>query len=225
MSQKERFAVSALLESISREDFAIHLYSRQYHRDPFATVPFSPLYYVLDEVYFLRASPVNLIDLLGIVEVEIEHKRRFTEAASELNPTGEPVSKVQFPEDLFESIITPEVEAISGMKTALQIVVTDHVQEQRAHLIYDYFAKETSGPVSDLFQDISGQEIAHKRIFERALKDLQSLKKIKMFCPICGKVLDLEPEEGYLSGCAFCKSRLILKVEDDDFVLRLRDET
>jgi rubrerythrin len=224
MNTKTQFAVSVLLESVSREDFAIHLYSRQYHRDPFATVPFSPLYYVLDEVYFLKASPINFIDLLGIVEVEIEHKRRFTEAAKELNPTGEPVAKVQFPEDLFETVTMPEVEAISGMKTATQIVVTDHVQEQRARLIYDYFAKETSGQVSDLFKDISVQEMAHKRIFERALKDLQGNKKINMFCPVCGKVLNLEPEEGYLSGCAFCKSRLILKIEDEDFILYLRDE-
>jgi rubrerythrin len=225
MNNKERFSVSALLESVSREDFAIHLYSRQYHRDPFACVPFSPLYYVLDDVYFLKASPVNFVDLLGIVEVEIEHKRRFMDAIRELNPSGTPVPKVQFPEDLFESITVPEIENISGMKTALQIVVTDNVQEQRARLIYDYFAGETSGPISDLFKDISYQEIAHRRIFERALIDLQSNKKISMFCPICGKVLSLEPEEGFLSGCAFCKSRLILKIEEDDFVLLMRDET
>ncbi len=224
MNEKERFAASALLESVGREDFAIHLYGRQYHRDPFANVPFSPLYYVLDEVYFLKASPINFVDLLGIVEVEIEHKRRFKDAVRELNPSGEPVAKVQFPEDLFESVAVPEVEAISGMKTALQIVVTDNVQEQRAHLIYDYFAKETSGPVRELFKDISEQEVAHRRIFDRALSDLQSKKKISMFCPVCGKVLPQEPEEGYLSGCAFCKSRLILKIEDDDFVLRLWNE-
>ena len=216
--------VSALLESISREDFAIHLYNRQYHRDPFASVPFTPQYYVLDEMYFLKASPVNLVDLLGIVEVEIEHKRRFTEAAKEMNPSGEPVAKVQFPEDLFEKISIPEIAPIPGLKTAIQIVVTDHVQEQRARLIYEYFTKETSGPVSDLFREIADQELAHRRIFDRALKDLQSNKKINMFCPICGKVLELEPVEGYSSGCAFCMSRLILKIEDDDFVLRIREE-
>lgn len=224
MNAKAHFAISALLESVSREDFAIHLYSRQYHRDPFATVPFAPLYYVLDEMYFLKASPINLVDLLGIAEVEIEHKRRFTEAARDLNPSGDPVPKVQYPEDLFEAVSVPEVEPIGGMKTALQIVVTDHAQEQRARLIYEYFAKETSGRVSDLFQEISEQEVAHRRIFERVLSDLQNHKKINMFCPVCGKVLSLEPEEGYLSGCAFCKSRLVLKVENDDFVLRLRDE-
>jgi rubrerythrin len=222
MGMKERFAVSALLESIGREDFAIHLYSRQYHRDPFAAVPFAPQYYALDDVYFLKASPINLVDLIGIVEVEIEHKRRFTDAARELNPSGEPVRKIQFPEDLFEPVSVPELEPISGMKTAIQIVITDHVQEQRARLIYEYFSKETSGAISDLFQDISEQEVAHRRIFERALSDLQSHKKINMFCPVCGKILSLEPDEGYLSGCAFCKSRLILRVEDDDFVLRLR---
>jgi rubrerythrin len=217
------FAVSALLESISREDFAIHLYNRQYHRDPFANVPFAPLYYVLDEIYFLKASPVNLADLLGIVEVEIQHKQRFTEAFGELNPSGKPVPKVRLPEDLFDSVSMPEADPIPGMKTPLRIVVTDHVQEQRARLIYAYFAKETSGPVSDLFREIAEQEVAHRRIFERALKDLQSKKKMNMFCPVCGKVLTLEPEEGYLSGCAFCMSKLILKIEDDDFVLGLRE--
>ena len=224
MNAKKLSAVSALLESISREDSAIHLYNRQYHRDPFASVPFTPLYYVLDEMYFLKASPINLVDLLGIVEVEIEHKRRFTEAAKEMNPSGEPVAKVQFPEDLFETISIPEVDPIPGMKTAIQVVVTDHVQEQRARLIYDYFTKETSGPVSDLFREIADQELAHRRIFERALQDLQSNRKINMFCPVCGKVLELRPEDGFLSGCAFCNSRLILKIEDDDFVLHLREE-
>jgi hypothetical protein len=196
LGKKEFFAVSALLEAISREDFAIHLYNRQYHRDPFATVPFAPLYYVLDDMYFLKPSPVHLIDLLGIVEIEIEHKRRFTEAAREMNPSGDPVPKIQFPEDLFEPVSVPEVEPIAGMKTALQVVVTDHVQEQRARLIYDYFAKETTGPVSDLFREIAEQEVAHRRIFDRALGDLKSAKKINMFCPVCGKVLPLEPEEG-----------------------------
>jgi rubrerythrin len=212
------------MESISREDFAIHLYNRQYHRDPFAPVPFTPLYYVLDDVYFLKASPINFVDLLGIVEVEIEHKRRFTEAATEMNPSGIPVAKIQFPEDLFEPVSVPEVEPIPGMKTAIKVVVTDHVQEQRARLIYEYFARETSGPVRDLFREIAAQEVAHRRIFDRALTDLQSNKKINMFCPVCGKVLTLEPEEGYLTGCAFCMSRLILRIDDDDFVLRLRDE-
>jgi rubrerythrin len=179
----------------------------------------------LDEVYFLKPSPINLVDLLGIVEVEIEHRRRFTEAAMEMNPSGKPVPKVQFPGDLFETVSIPDVEPIAGMKTALQVVVTNHVQEQRARLIYEYFAKETYGPVSDLFQEIAEQEVAHRRIFDRALSDIQSDKKINMFCPVCGKVLALEPKEGYLAGCAFCMSRLILKIEeDDDFILRIREE-
>jgi hypothetical protein len=72
LDKKGFFAVSALLEAISREDFAIHLYNRQYHRDPFANVPFAPLYYVLDDMYFLKPSPVHLIDLLGIVEIEAD---------------------------------------------------------------------------------------------------------------------------------------------------------
>ena len=54
------FAVSSLLESLSPEDFAIHLYNRQLHRDLFATVPFKPLYYVFDEVYFVNSSPLIL---------------------------------------------------------------------------------------------------------------------------------------------------------------------
>jgi rubrerythrin len=224
LSSKEQFAVSALLESISREEFAILLYNRQYHRDPFATVPFTPLYYVLDEVYFLKASPINLVDLIGIAEVEIEHRRRFTEAAGEMNPSGMPVPKIQFPDDLFEPVSPPEAEPVPGMKTAIQVAVTDHVQEQRARLIYEYFAKETSGSVSDLFREIAGQEVAHRRIFERALSNLQSKKKVNMFCPVCGKVLTLEPEEGFLSGCGFCMSRLILEIEDDDFLLRLRED-
>ena len=58
MDKKDVFAVSALMESISREDFAIHLYGRQHHRDPFAAVPLAPLYYVLNEVYYLTPSPV-----------------------------------------------------------------------------------------------------------------------------------------------------------------------
>ena len=51
MNKRDIFAVSSLLESISREDFAIHLYNGQLHRNPFSTVPFTPLYYVLNEVY------------------------------------------------------------------------------------------------------------------------------------------------------------------------------
>ncbi len=223
MNNADRFAVSAILESVSREDFAIHLYNRQYHRDPFAVVPFTPLYYVLDEVYFIKTSPINLVDLLGIAEVEIEHKRRFMEAARALNPSGEPVPKIQLPDDLFAEITIPEVESVAGMKTALHIASTDHVQEQRARLIYEYFAKETSGEISHLFLEIANQEVAHKRIFDRVLSDLQGKKKINMICPVCGKVLSLEPEDGYLCGCAFCTSRLVLRIEDDDFVLHLRE--
>lgn len=212
------------MESISREDFAIHLYNRQHHRDPFANVPFAPLYYVLNEVYYLTPSPAILGDLLGIVEVEIKHKRRFSTAAKDLNPKNAPVPKIVFPEDLFQSIVVPEVEPIQGMKTTLQVIVTDHAQEQRARLIYDYLAKETSGAVSDLFREIAEQEIAHRRIFERALSDVTSGKKINMYCPVCGKILPLEPKEGYQSGCGFCMSKLVLAVEDDDFVLQLRDD-
>jgi hypothetical protein len=36
MTKNEKNAVSCFYESISREDFAIHLYGRQNHRDPFA---------------------------------------------------------------------------------------------------------------------------------------------------------------------------------------------
>jgi rubrerythrin len=212
------------MESISREDFAIHLYNRQHHRDPFATVPFSPLYYVMDEVYFLSPSPAILSDLLGIVEVEIVHKRRFSEAVKELNPKGEPVPKVVFPQEVFTSIALPEVEPIRGMKTTLRVITTDHVQEQRAKLIYDYLAKETSGAVSNLFAEIAEQEVAHRRIFERTLSDVTNGKKINMYCPVCGKILVQEPQEGYKSGCAFCMSKLILAIEDDDFVLRQRGE-
>lgn len=222
MDRQQTFAVSALMESISREDFAIHLYNRQHHRDPFATVPFTPLYYVLNEVYYLTPSPAILGDLLGIVEVEIVHKRRFSEAAKELNPKGEPVPKIVFPEEVFESITAPEVEPIPGMKTTLRVIVTDHVQEQRAKCIYDYLARETSGAVSDLFAEIAGQEVAHRRIFERALSDVTSRKKMNMYCPVCGKILSQEPQEGYQSGCAFCTSKLVLAIEEDDFVLRVR---
>ena len=64
------------------------------------------------------------------------------------------------------------------MKTALRIINTDHVQEQRARLIYEYFARETSGSISDLFKEIASQEVAHRKIFEQALKDVKSRKKI-----------------------------------------------
>jgi rubrerythrin len=222
MDRNQTFAVSALLESMSREDFAIHLYNRQHHRDPFATVPFTPLYYVLNEVYPLSPSPAILSDLLGIVEVEIVHKRRFSEAVKELNPKNEPAPKVVFPEDLFGSITVPEVEPIPGMKTTLRVIVTDLVQEQRARLIYEYLSEETSGPVSDLFAEIAQQEIAHHRIFERALSDVRSGKKINMYCPVCGKILPQEPKEGYQSGCGFCMSKLILKIDEGDFALHVR---
>ena len=86
MDRSQKFAVSALMESISREDSAIHLYSLQHHRDPFATVPPAPLYYALNKVYSLTPSPAILSDLLGIVEIEINPKRRFSDAAAELNP-------------------------------------------------------------------------------------------------------------------------------------------
>lgn len=223
MDRQQTFAVSALMESVSREDFAIHLYNRQHHRDPFATVPFTPLYYVLDNMYYLTPSPAMLSDLVGIVEVEIVHKRRFSKVVEELNPKNEPVPKMVLPEDLFESVVVPEVEPIPGMKTTLQVIVTDLVQEQRARLIYEYLAKETSGGVSDLFAEIAKQEIAHYRIFERALSDIKGGKKINMYCPVCGKILPQTPEEGTLGGCAFCMSKLVLTIEDDDFVLRLRD--
>ena len=91
MNDKERFALSALLESISCQDFPISLYSRQHRRDPFANVPFSPLYYVMAEAYFLNSSPSNFVDLLGIVEIDIEHKLPFMDASRKLNPSGAPV--------------------------------------------------------------------------------------------------------------------------------------
>jgi hypothetical protein len=129
VDKKYVFAVSCLMESISREDFAIHLYGRQHHRDPFATVPLAPLYYALDEVYYLTPSPVILGDLLGITEIEIVHKKRFTDAVTALNPDNQSVPKINFPDDLFASVQMPEVEPIPGMKTALRIINTDHVQE------------------------------------------------------------------------------------------------
>ena len=87
------------------------------------------------------------------------------ELVEELNPKNKPVPKIILPEDLFESVVAPEVEPIPGMKTTLQVIVTDLVQEQRARLIYEYFAKETSGGMRDLFAEIAKQEIAHHRIF------------------------------------------------------------
>jgi rubrerythrin len=182
-----------------------------------------PHYYVLNEVYYLVPSPVILSDLLGIVEVEIEHKRRFSDAAGALNPKNKPVPKIVFPEDLFESIVMPEVAPIPGMKTALQIITTDLVQEQRARLIYEYFARETTGAASDLFAEIAKQEEAHYLIFERALSDVTKRKKVNMYCPVCGKILPVEPEEGYRSGCSFCRSKLVLAIEEDDFMLQLRE--
>ncbi len=115
MTKNEKNAVSCLYESISREDFAIHLYGRQNHRDPFAETLFAPLYYVLNEVYFLQPSPVFLNDLIGIVEIEILHKSRFTAAAREINPGNEPAPKIVFPGDLFASVAVPEAEPIPGM--------------------------------------------------------------------------------------------------------------
>jgi rubrerythrin len=222
MTEKEKFAVSCLYESIGREDFAIHLYGRQNHRDPFAENPFAPLYYVLDEVYFLQPSPVFLNDLIGIVEIEILHKRRFTAAAREINPGNEPVPKIIFPEGLFASVAVPEVEPIPGMKTALRVLLTDIVQEQRAQLIYEYFSRENSGAIRSLFQEIADQEKAHRRIFEGLLREAKNRKPILMFCPVCGKMLPFEPNEGFESGCGYCRSKLVLKIEGDDFILKLR---
>ena len=69
-----------------------------------------------------------------------------------------------------------------------------------------------------------GESALAWRIFERALSDVTSGKKISMYCPVCGKILPVEPQEGYLSGCAFCMSKLVLAIENDDFVLRLRED-
>jgi len=222
MNRNEKYAVSCLYESISREDFAIHLYARQNHRDPFAENPFSSQYYVLNEVYFLQPSPVFFNDLIGIVEIEILHKNRFTMAAKEINPGNEPVDKVIFPTELFASVTVPEVEPIPGMKTALRVIVTDIVQEQRAQLIYEYFAGQNSGSIKDLFKEIADQEIAHRRIFDGLLREAENRKSILMICPVCGKLLRFEPKEGYEGGCGYCRSKLILIVEEDDFILRLR---
>ena len=223
MDKDTTFAVSSLLESLSREDFAIHLYNRQLHKDPFATVPFTPLYYVLDEVYFVHSSPVILEDLIGVSEVEIVHKKRFTDAALQLNPEGIPVPKIVFPEDLFATVTKPELDPIPGMKTTLQIVITNIVQEQRAKLIYDYFASKTSGEVRSLYQEIADQEKAHRKIFEHALSEITDRKKIKMYCPICGKVIVFEPEDGAIGGCGYCLSKFNLAIEEDDFIIKLRD--
>jgi rubrerythrin len=223
MNKGDIFASSSLLESISREDFAIHLYNGQLHQDPFSTVPLTPLYYVLNEVYFVHSSPAIFQDLIGVTEVENIHKKRFTEALNQLNPQNEPVPKIAFPQDLFTSVSVPQVDPIAGLKTALRVVITDIVQEQRAHLIYDYFARETAGWIRSLYEDITGQEEAHRRIFENLLTDMLNKNKIAMYCPVCGKTLHFEPEEGTLGGCGFCESRLILRIENDDFILRVRD--
>ena len=222
MTKDDIFAVSSLLESISREDFAIHLYNGQLHRNPFATVPFTPLYYVLNEVYFVHPSPALFQDLIGVTEVENIHKKRFTDAVNQLNPNNEPVPKIEFPKDLFSSVSVPKVEPIPGLKTALQVVITDIVQEQRAHLIYKYFARETKGSVRSLYKDIAQQEEAHRRIFEGLLGEIQNKNEIALYCPVCGKILHFKPEEGNLGGCGFCKSKLILKIENDDFRLHMR---
>jgi hypothetical protein len=223
MDRDTIFTVSSLLESVSREDFAIHLYNRQLHKDPFATVPLTPLYYVLDEIYYIRPSPVILHDLIGVSEVEIVHKKRFTDAALQLNPKDVPVPKIVFPEDMFSTVTAPEAEHIPGMKTTLQILITNIVQEQRAKLIYDYFAKKTSGWVRSLYEEIADQEKAHRKIFENALSEITKHKKINIYCPVCGKVMSFEPQDGTMGGCGYCLSKFNLRIEDDDFVLRLRD--
>jgi rubrerythrin len=109
------------------------------------------------------------------------------------------------------------------MKTALQIVITNIVQEQRAKLIYDYFASKTSGEVKSLYEEIADQEKAHRKIFEHALSEITDHKKINMYCPICGKVISFEPEGGALGGCGYCSSKFKLTIEDGDFMVRLRD--
>jgi rubrerythrin len=100
--------------------------------------------------------------------------------------------------------------------------VTDIVQEQRAQLIYEYFSRENSGGIRDLFQEIADQEKAHRRIFEGLLREVKNRKSILMICPICGKMLTVEPKEGYEVGCGYCRSKLVLKIEGDDFILKLR---
>ena len=46
--------------------------------------------------------------------------------------------------------------------------------------------------------DIARQEVAHQKIFKRALEDVIGGKKIHMSSPVYGKILDLEAEEGFL---------------------------
>lgn len=225
MDATQRYAVSGLLESAGREDFAIHLYSRQLHRDPFATVPLMAQYYVLDEVYPVRPVPVILWDLLGIMEVEIVHRQWFLEAAEALNPGQEPVPRIVFPEDLFHGITPPETEPIPGLGRVVQAMATDIVQEQRADAIYRYFARETSGPVSELFRDVAEQEQAHRRIFEQALAELRRGTVVDMWCPICGKTLKLWPRLHAAADCGFCGSRFTLGIEAEDFILQLRADS
>ena len=86
------------------------------------------------------------------------HKKRFTDAVHQMNPDNDPVPKIEFPEDLFNSVSVSQVDLIPGMKTALQVVITDIVQEQWAQLIYEYFARETTGWVRSLYKDIAQQE-------------------------------------------------------------------
>ena len=222
MNHHDRLAVSCLLESAGREDFAIQLYTRQLHRDPFSVLPLVPQYYVLDEVYHIRPVPVILRDLLGVTEVEIVHREWFLEAAQTLNRTNEPVPRIEFPENLFDAVQTPEVAPIPGMRSVLRALVTDIVQEQRADLIYRHFARQTSGPVSELFEDVAEQERAHRRIFEKALTEIRKGTPIDMWCPVCGKVLTLAPEVLEPVGCGYCGSRFLLDMRDDDFVLQLQ---
>jgi DNA topoisomerase-1 len=41
-------------------------------------------------------------------------------------------------------------------------------------------------------------------------------------CPVCGKILTVEPKEGYEAGCGYCQSKLVLKIEGEDFIFQLR---
>jgi hypothetical protein len=66
----------------------------------------------LNEVYFLKPSLVFLNDLIGIVEIEILHKNRFTAAAREINLKNAPMPKIVFPEDLFASASVPEMDIL-----------------------------------------------------------------------------------------------------------------
>lgn len=225
MDATQRYAVSCLLESAGREDFAIHLYARQLHRDPFATVPLMAQYYVLDEVYPVRPIPVILEDLLGITEVEIVHRQWFLEAAEALNPGQEPVPRSVLPEDLFDGITPPETEPIPGLGRVVQALVTNIVQERRADAIYRYFAHETSGPVSELFRDVAEQEQVHRRIFEQALAELRQGTVVGMWCPICGKTLKLRPRLHAGVDCGLCGSRFTLGIETENFILQLRPDS